>query len=84
MEPKSKKTVIKVVTDYVNPMDITLLAESIKKVADNMSKVLGSGLSIKALCILIQASMTQKEKIPLVDIERVLLHASNLRKFVTK
>lgn len=85
-EKKEEKTLIniKVATDAIKPVDVKIMAESIKSVADNMSKVLGSGLTMRAICVLIHNAMPIKERIGLADIENVLLHASNLRKYTSK
>lgn len=86
MEEKKLKTIktIKVQTDEIKPMDISILAESVKKVADNMDKVLNSGLTLRAICILINDMMPTKEKVGIPDIRNVLIYASNLKKYIKK
>jgi len=86
MKNVSTKTIktIRVKTDEVKPVDIEILAESVKKVADNMCKVLESGLTLRAISILIHDIMPAKEKVPAGDIRNVLIWASNLRKHITK
>ncbi len=85
MEKKLKNVAtVRVKTDLEKPMDIDILAESIKAVADNIDKALNSGLTYRAICLLIQDQMSTKEKIPLTDINKVLMYACNLRKYVTK
>ncbi len=85
MEKKLKnvKTVI-IKTDEENPIPIELIAESIKMVGENMGKVLKSGLTLKAICILINANLPSNNKMGLKDIELILTTTSKLDVYIDK
>lgn len=85
MEKKLKNVVtVRVKTDLEKPMDVNILAEAIKSVADNFDKALHSGLTKRAICVLIKDMMPAKEMIGIGDIGNVLTYAMNLRKHLTK
>lgn len=86
MESKKTKNLltVKVESNLDKPMEMKILAESIKSVADNFSKALGSGLTLRAIAVLINDMMPTKDKVPVGDIKNILMYASNLRKHVTK
>lgn len=75
---------VRVKTDLEKPIDVDILAESIKSVADTFEKAISGGLTMRAICVLINDSMPTKEKVSVTDIWNVLIYASNLRKYITK
>jgi transcriptional regulator with PAS, ATPase and Fis domain len=83
MKLKNVKTVT-IKTDEENPIPIELIAENIKLVGENMSKVLKSGLTLKAICILINANLPSNNKIGLKDIELILSTTSKLDVYIDK
>lgn len=83
MTKKNLKT-ITIVTDEENPIPVELIGESIKSISDTMSKVLNSGLTLKAICILINANLPSNNKIGLRDIELILTNASKLDVYIDK
>jgi len=76
-----KAQTITIKTDEENPMPIEIIAETIKAVSDNMSKALNSGLTLKGICVLVNASLPSNNKIGLKDIELILTTASKLDVF---
>lgn len=83
MKKKSLKTV-SITTDEENPMPIELVAESIKSVSDNIGKALKSGLTTRAICILINANLPSTNRIGTKDIELILTTASKLDVYIDK
>ncbi len=83
MKLKNVKTV-NIKTDEENPIPIELIAESIKLVGENMDKILKSGLTLKAICILINANLPSNNKIGLKDIELILTTTSKLDVYIDK
>lgn len=85
MESRKKNiATIRVKTDIENPIDVDLMAEHIKAVADHFSNALEKGLTRQAIAILIHHSMPLRDRVSVKDIMNVLAWACQLRKYVTK
>lgn len=84
--PEKTKNIatVRVKTDLVKPIDVDIMAEDIKSVAANITKALKGGLTMRALCVLIQDQMPNKAKIPLHEIESVLKYAGSINTYLTK
>jgi len=74
---------IKIVKDELNPESAELLAKSIIQVADASQKMLNSGLSLRALVVLLQDGIGQG-KISKTQIQLVLNNLPRLKGWYCK
>lgn len=79
-----RKTMLKysVTTDKLKPESVEILAENLKVIADSFKKVLNSGLSKRAIIVLIKDRCSNS--LSMNQIETVLDEAANLDKFLKK
>lgn len=86
MEPKKLKTIktIRVKTDAEKPIEIEILAESIKAVSDHFNKAINSGLRKRAIAILIHDIIPSKNKVGIVDILTILDNLPLIKLHLTK
>lgn len=71
---ENKKTIatVRVQTDMEKPVEIELLAESIKAVADNLQKVTDGPLTKRAVAILLHDVIPARHRVTVTDIITVL------------
>lgn len=86
MNTTTKKNVatVRVKTDAEKPIDIDLIAESIAAVAGNFEKALKSGLTMRAIVLLVHDAIPAKFSVSKKDIELVLQYAPIIKTYLNK
>jgi hypothetical protein len=79
-----KQQIIKIKTDEENPEPIELIAKAVIAMSDNFQKALNSGLTERAIVVLIHDAIPGRESVSIQDIKTVLKYASELKKHYIK